>query len=106
MAQYRQKSDDAVKHYNEVMDAGAGKSFNASDAGVEVHTAPSGATDVTINGQKGVDVLGQAVLFVDDDAPCFVRIVGPDAPRRLELAKMVSKNLTIANAPMKPRPLP
>jgi hypothetical protein len=31
-------------------------------------------------------------------------VVGPDATRRLDLAKMLAKNLTFANAPMSPRP--
>ncbi|MBX3160745.1 MAG: hypothetical protein KF773_32565 [Deltaproteobacteria bacterium] len=104
MAQFAQQSADAVKHYQDVLDAGVAKSFNATDAGVETHTAPTGAFDVQV-GQKGIDVLGQGLLFVDDDAPCLVRVLGPDAARRLELAKLVAKNLTFANAPMKPRPL-
>jgi hypothetical protein len=104
MAQFKQLSADAQKHYQEVLDAGTSKSFNASDAGVETHAAPSGASDVQV-GLKAVDVLGQGLLFIDDDAPCLVRILGPDAARRLELARLVAKNLTFANAPMKPRPL-
>jgi hypothetical protein len=33
-------------------------------------------------------------------------VVGKDAARRLELAKLVAKNLTFANAPMSPRAFP
>ena len=44
-------------------------------------------------------------MFIDDDAPCYVRVVGPNAAHRLELARLIAKNLTFANAPMTPRPL-
>ena len=46
------------------------------------------------------------LIFIDDDAPCYVRVVGNDAARRLELAKLLAKNLTFANAPMSPRAFP
>ena len=65
--------------------------------------APSGAVDVEV-GAKGLDHHGQGLLFIDDDAPCYVRVVGPDAQRRLALARAIAKNLTFANAPMTPRP--
>jgi hypothetical protein len=35
-----------------------------------------------------------------------VRVVGPDASNRLELAKLIAKNLTFMNAPMTPRAAP
>ena len=57
-------------------------------------------------GAKALDHHGRGLLFIDDDAPCYVRVIGPDAPHRLELARLVAKNLTFANAPMDPRPMP
>ena len=66
--------------------------------------APGAAVDVAV-GAKGLDHHGQGLLFIDDDAPCYVRVVGPDAPRRLALAQLIAKNLTFANAPMSPRPM-
>ena len=98
-AQYKQDSADMVQHYNAVADAG----IKPTDAGVVMH-APSEASEVAV-GAKGLDHHGQGLFFYDDDAPCYVRIVGPDAARRLELAKLVAKNLTFANAPMTPRPM-
>jgi hypothetical protein len=71
------------------------------DAGV-VHAPPPLATEVAV-GKKGLDQ-GQAVLFVDDDAPCYGRVSGPDAARRLALAQLIVKNLRPATAPMEPRP--
>ena len=65
--------------------------------------APLAAQQV---GSKGLDHHGQGLIFIDDDAPCYVRVVGPDAAHRFELAKMLAKNLTFANAPMSPRPFP
>jgi hypothetical protein len=57
-------------------------------------------------GAKGLDHHGQGLIFVDDDAPCYVRVLGKDAARRLELARLIAKNLTFANAPMTPRAFP
>jgi hypothetical protein len=101
-AQYKSGSTDMVDQYNALADAGQIKPDK--DAGVAIH-APSGATEVDV-GAKGLDHHGQGLIFVDDDAPCYVRVVGPDAQRRLALARAIAKNLTFANAPMTPRPFP
>jgi hypothetical protein len=66
---------------------------------------PEDAVEVTV-GAKALDHHGRGLLFIDDDAPCYVRVIGPDAPHRLALAQFVAKNLTFANAPMTPRPMP
>jgi hypothetical protein len=100
-AQYRDDSSAMVQQYNTLADAGA---IKPTDAGIAIH-APDPATEVAV-GAKGLDHHGQGLIFIDDDAPCYVRIVGPDSARRLELAKLVAKNLTFANAPMTPRPMP
>jgi hypothetical protein len=98
--QYRQTSAENVNAYRAIADAGIKRD---PDAGVM--RAPEGAVEVAV-GAKALDHHGQGLLFIDDDAPCYVRVVGPDAARRLELAKLIAKNLTYANAPMTPRPLP
>jgi hypothetical protein len=100
-AQYKTTSHELVEKYNAMADAGA---IKPNDSGVELHT-PEGAVDVAV-GAKGLDHHGQGLLFIDDDAPCYVRVVGKDAARRLELAKLLAKNLTFANAPMSPRAFP
>jgi hypothetical protein len=97
-AQYKRTSADLVEQYNAAADAGV----KPTDAGIEIK-APSDASEVEV-GAKGLDHHGQGLLFIDDDAPCYVRVIGPDAPRRLELAKAVAKSLTFGNAPMTPRP--
>ena len=104
--QYQTTSTQLVDQYNAQSDAGvkAPPPPPGVDAGVPGH-APSGAVTVDV-GSKGLDHHGQGLLFIDDDAPCYVRVVGPDAGRRLELAKLVAKGLTFDNAPMKPRPSP
>jgi hypothetical protein len=99
--QYRQTSADNVAAFKAASDAGIKWD---KDAGPPPR-APEGAVEVAV-GAKGLDHHGQGLLFVDDDAPCYVRVVGPDAARRLELAKLIAKNLTFANAPMTPRPIP
>lgn len=108
--QYTQTSADLVEQYNAVSDAGPqpGAKRDAGvhdkDAGIDApQRAPEQATEVMV-GLKGLDHHGQGLIFIDDDAPCYVRVVGPDSARRLELAKLVAKNLTFANAPMTPRP--
>jgi hypothetical protein len=97
--EYQQKNADIVSHYDALADAGG---LKPTDANIEYHR-PGEATDVAV-GAKGLDHHGQAILFIDDDAPCYVRVIGPDAARRLELARLIAKNLTYANAPMVPRP--
>ena len=67
-----------------------------------IHAPPPPATAVDV-GARGLDHNGQAVLFVDDDTPCYARIVGPDPVRRLALARLIAKNLRPATAPMEPR---
>jgi hypothetical protein len=100
-AQYRDDSSAMVHQYNTLADAGA---IKPTDAGTVIH-APGDAVEVAV-GAKGLDHHGQGLIFIDDDAPCYVRVVGPDSARRLELAKLVAKNLTFVNAPMTPRPMP
>jgi hypothetical protein len=102
-AQYKSGSTDMVDQYNALADAGLTKPDK--DAGVVAYHAPAAAAEVDV-GAKGLDHHGQGLIFIDDDAPCYVRVVGPDAQHRLVLAKAIAKNLTFANAPMTPRPFP
>jgi hypothetical protein len=99
-AQYREISDEAVQRFAHA-DAGAGKPGDAGVAG----RPPEPAVEVEV-GAKGLDHRGQGLIFIDDDAPCYVRVTGKDAARRLELARLVARNLTAANAPMTPRAVP
>lgn len=99
-AQYREASSEAVARYTQ-SDAGTGK---PGDAGVAARP-PEPAVEVAV-GAKGLDHHGDALLFIDDDAPCYVRVAGKDAARRLGLARLVAKNLTLDNAPMTPRARP
>lgn len=99
-AQYKKTSAELVEAYNAAADAG----IKPTDAGVAVRP-PEDAVEVTV-GAKALDHHGRGLLFIDDDAPCYVRVIGPDAPHRLALAQFVAKNLTFANAPMTPRPMP
>jgi hypothetical protein len=99
-AQYKRTSAELVAQYDQMADAGLVK---PTDAGIAIKR-PDDAVEVAV-GAKALDHHGQGLLFIDDDAPCYVRVIGPDAPRRLELAKLVTKNLTFANAPMTPRPM-
>ena len=95
--QYRRQNADRIASYDALADAGV----KPDDAGT-VYKQPGAASDIAV-GAKGLDHNDQAVIFIDDDAPCYVRVFGPDAARRLELSKLIAKNLTFANAPMKPR---
>jgi hypothetical protein len=99
--QYKTGSSDIIEQYDALADAGAVK---ANDAGTSI-ARPDPAVEVDV-GAKGLDHHGQGLIFVDDDAPCYVRIVGPEAARRLVLARAIAKNLTFANAPMTPRAMP
>ncbi|HEY5925525.1 MAG TPA: hypothetical protein VIV11_27760 [Kofleriaceae bacterium] len=100
-AQYKRTSGELVAQYDHMSDAGLVK---PTDAGIVIKR-PDDAVEVQV-GAKALDHHGQGLLFVDDDAPCYVRVIGPDAARRLALATAVAKNLTFVNAPMDPRPMP
>lgn len=100
-AQYRDDSREAVARYAAI-DAGVGAA-RSSDAGV-AHP-PEPAVEVAV-GARGLDHHGEGLIFIDDDAPCYVRVAGKDAARRLELARLIAKNLTPDNAPMMPRARP
>jgi hypothetical protein len=97
-AQYKADSADAVQRFHAAADAGQLK----NDAGI-VYTSPDVAAEVAI-GAKGLDHHGRGLIFVDDDAPCYVRVIGIDPQKRIDLSRLVAKNLTFANAPMTPRP--
>lgn len=110
--QYTQNSAEQVELYNGLSDAGPKEGaatkrdagVRDKDAGIDAPPrAPEAAQEVMV-GMKGLDHHGQGLIFIDDDAPCYVRVTGPDSGRRLELAKLLAKNLTFANAPMTPRP--
>lgn len=68
-------------------------------------TAPGAvsAREVQV-GARALDHHGQGLLFVDDDAPCYVRVVGPTPEGRLALATHLARVLTPATAPMTRRP--
>lgn len=98
-AQYKSTSADLQHQYDVMSDAGMVK---PTDAGVVIKR-PEDAVEVQV-GAKGLDHHGQGLIFIDDDAPCYVRVIGPEASRRLAVAQLVAKNLTFMNAPMTPRP--
>jgi hypothetical protein len=94
-AQYRTTSSAAIATY-----AAADAGVPHGDAGAA--RPPEPAVDVDV-GAKGLDHHGEGLIFIDDDAPCYVRVTGRDAARRLALARLVAKQLTADNAPMLPR---
>jgi hypothetical protein len=97
LAQWAAAASEQVGEYQRKV--GTGKA-PTDDAGV-AYVAPEGAREVAV-GRRGLDVMGQGLIFVDDDAPCNVRVVGPDADKRLAVAQLVARNLSEANAPMTP----
>jgi hypothetical protein len=102
--QYKEQTAARIEEYNRVSDAGVPKApKGATDAAIEFKQ-PGASTDVAV-GAKALDHNDQGLLFIDDDAPCYVRVVGPDAAKRLELSKLIVKQLTFVNAPMDPRPM-
>ncbi len=90
--------------YIDAFDAATGGKVIKDDAGVEQH-AVEPPREVAV-GKRGLDHHGMQILFIDDDAPCYVRVSGPDPDRRLRVAELVAKQLTAVNAPMRPYPAP
>jgi hypothetical protein len=52
-------------------------------------------------GRGGLDHGGGGIVFIDDDSPCHVRVIGPRSDTRLAIAKVLAKRLTPDTAPMK-----
>src|SRR5690349_136752 len=50
-------------------------------------------------GRTGIDHSGVQLLFVDDDTPCYVRVMGKGQAERLALARLVADGLVRTNAP-------
>lgn len=50
-------------------------------------------------GASGIDYNDAALLFIDDDSPCYGRVLGPGADARRKLAELVAANLTPSTAP-------
>lgn len=96
--QYRRTSDDLVEAA-----AREPQPARAPGEGERARRKPERAFTVEV-GAKALDHHGQGLLFIDDDAPCYVRVVGPAAAGRLALARHLATALTPATAPMSPRP--
>jgi hypothetical protein len=60
-------------------------------------------TKIVEIGRKAVDHSRAQLVFMDDDTPCAVWIVGPDEATRAQLAQLVLSKLNRENAPMHPR---
>lgn len=71
-----------------------------NDAGVV--TNETGLVQI---GRKAMDHHGQALIVVDDDTDCYMRVMGPAADGRVAMGKLLADKLVWKNAPMKPRPL-
>lgn len=96
--EYAARNEELIAQW----DASTGGKVGKDDAGVEQH-AVAAPFEVQV-GKKALDHHGQAILFIDDDTPCYARVAGPDPERRLLVAKLVAQKLTPATAPMRPRP--
>jgi hypothetical protein len=104
-ADYRRINADRIQAYNEIADAKEPRKpvmKDGVDAGVPELVHPGTTVDVSV-GAKAIDHNDKGLLFIDDDAPCYVRVIGNDAARRLALAQHIAKHLTYNNAPMTPR---
>lgn len=89
--------EDAIKTANTLF-----KQYKVSrmnDAG-----AVTNETGLVQIGRKAMDHHGQALIIIDDDTDCYLRVMGPSADRRLALGKLLTEKLVLENAPMRPRP--
>lgn len=55
-------------------------------------------------GRRAMDHHGQALIVVDDDTDCYLRVMGPGAEGRLALGKLLVDKLVWKIAPIRPRP--
>lgn len=92
-----QGASTAAQKYNEEVTK-AQKAGIAGDAGVAKEIAETASLDDI--GKKAVDLHGVALLVIDDDTPCHVRVLGPEAEGRRAIAALVAKRLTTKTAPI------
>ena len=64
----------------------------------EANAGAPGARSVAV-GREGLDHHGVQLLFIDDDAACYVRVQARDEADRLALGTLVAERLTRRNAP-------
>ena len=62
-------------------------------------TEPNANARPVLVGRTGLDHSGVQLLFVDDDTPCYVRVMGKGEAERLALARLVADGLVRTNAP-------
>lgn len=67
--------------------------------------AVTNETGMIAVGRKAMDHHGQALIAVDDDTDCYMRVLGPSAEGRAALGKLLVDKLEWKNAPMRPRAL-
>ena len=89
--------EDALKTADALFEQYKAKPMN--DAG-----AVTNETGLVQIGRKAMDHHGQALIIVDDDTDCYLRVMGPASEGRLALGKLLTDKLVLKNAPMKPRP--
>ncbi len=73
----------------------------ARDTGARLmaeYATDAGSQPVLV-GRSGIDYRDSVLLFIDDDAPCYGRVLGPGRERRLGLARVVAGRLREGNAP-------
>lgn len=83
------------------LDCREGAHTDASQLMVRYADAP-GATPMRI-GLSALDHNDSALLFIDDDTPCYGRILGPGQDIRVRIANLLVPVLTERNAPTGPQ---
>jgi hypothetical protein len=73
----------------------------ATGEALMVELASRDGSQPVLVGRSGIDAADSALLFIDDDAPCYVRVLGPDAARRTALARVIAERLAPRTAPGK-----
>lgn len=71
-----------------------------NDAGISTNETG----DLSI-GRRAMDHHGQALIAVDDDTDCYIRVLGPSSEGRRTLGALLVNKLVWANAPIRPRRL-
>lgn len=69
--------------------------------GLMVELAARPDAQPVLVGRSGIDAANSVLLFIDDDAACYVRVLGPDATRRAALARVIAERLAPRTAPGK-----
>ncbi len=89
------------KRWSFDLDCREGAHDDAAQLMVQYADAPNAAP--VLIGRSALDHNDSALLFIDDDTPCYGRVLGPERELRLQIATIIVPKLAPQTAPTGPQ---